>query len=285
MLRLSIKRLLKIAGLTFGSLLALFSVYLALLIYPGVLFAHSETYGNLTIHSDDDLTGIDRILREIDQALMTSEINDPDVEHDIFLGNGNRIFRWTQKYSSSPSYNISLPPYISQVVTFYRPIIESESLVHPVRGAALVNQSLVRTLAHEVVHTLIRAELGLRGVIRTPLWKQEGYADYVAASASILADSDYRLRDSVDRILSQELSWLFDEQGSFVSFGYDCLRHGVVTDEEGRWWNTCYYLSRVMVEYVLDVEAESFQTLMSPEVTDTAIWSRLIAAYEADRLD
>jgi Protein of unknown function (DUF1570) len=72
-------------------------------------------------------------------------------------------------------------------MTFYLPIIESDSLVQP-DGSAGVNQSLSRTLSHEVVHTLMTAELGLQRIARTPMWKQEGYADYVAASTTILAN-------------------------------------------------------------------------------------------------
>lgn len=107
------------------------------------------------------------------------------------------------RQGSSPSYNLSSPPYVSQIITFYRPIVASDSLVHP-DGSNRVNQSLSRTLAHEVVHTLLRQELGLKSVATAPMWKQEGYADYVAASATILADPSYRIERSVERILNQD---------------------------------------------------------------------------------
>lgn len=282
------RRLLKISGYGFSGFLSLVAAYIALLFYPGILFANAAEYHGITVHSDDDLTGIEPILRKIEQALETSEIYDAALEHDIFFGYGNSLFtriqgfhgrltRWALGVGpSTSSYNWSLPPYVSNIVTFYWPIIESDSLVYPERGA---NQSLSRTLAHEIVHTYMMAELGLQRIARTPTWKQEGYADYVAASASILADPGYDIRESVDRVLRQDLSWLRDETGSFRGMRRNCQRAGVLADEERRIWNTCYYLARVMVEYAVDYKGMTFRELMSPEVTEADMFAELTAAY------
>lgn len=285
------RRLLKISGYGFGGLLALFAAYVAILVYPGVLFAHSVEYHNFTVHSDGNLVNIEPVLQRVERAIETSEIYDPALEHDIFFGNGKWLFAFTQHLHTglvsrairgrwapaTSSYNSSLPPHVSNIVTFYRPIIESDSLVYPARG---VNQSLSRTLAHEVVHTFLMSELGLQRIARTPMWKQEGYADYVAASATILADPDYDIRESVERIVRQDLSWLMDDQGHFGRIGSGCLQYGVLRDEEGRIWNTCYYISRVLVEYVLDHKGMSFRELMAPAISDSETLSELFAAYE-----
>ena len=61
---------------------------------------------------------------------------------------------------------------------------------------------MTHVLTHEVVHTLIRSSVGLERVSRLPVWKNEGYGDYIAASTNILADPAYSLSDSVERILS-----------------------------------------------------------------------------------
>jgi hypothetical protein len=288
------RKLLKIGGLTIGGVLALFSAYLVLLIYPGVLFANSAEYDNLTIYSDDALNAVQPILESIDRALQTSEINDTTIQHEIFLGYNNSAFKAIQRLRDAISTraigrgcgvtcNISLPPYVSHSMTFYMPVIETDSLVHP-DGSSRVNQSLSRTLTHEVVHTLMMAELGLQRIARTPMWKQEGYGDYVAASTTILASPDYRIRESVERILNQDLSWLLDEQGNYGRFGYGCQRFGVLADEEGRRWNTCYYVARVMVEYILDIKGMTFQELMNPTTTGPETLEELFAAYEGDAL-
>ena len=285
------RRSLKLSAYGCGGFLALLAAYVAILVYPGVLFAHSVEYHNFTVHSDGDLAGIEPILQRVERALETSEIYDPALEHDIFFGGGKRLFTLTQHLHTglvaraargrwapaTSSYNSSWPPHVSNIVTFYRPIVESDSLVHAERG---VNQSLSRTLAHEVVHTFLMSELGLKRIARIPMWKQEGYADYVAASATILADPDYDIRESVARILRQDLSWLVDDQGDFGRIRGGCLQYGVLGDEEDRIWNTCYYVSRVLVEYVLDHKGMSFSELMAPAVSDSETLRELFAAYE-----
>jgi hypothetical protein len=165
------RKILKIGGLTIGGVLALFSAYLALLIFPGVLFANTVEFNNLEIYSDDDLSEIGPILERIDRALRSSEINDPTINHKIFFGHNNTAFKGIKGVRNAlleralgrgcaASCNISLPPYVSHRMTFYLPVIETNSLVHP-DGSSRVNQDLSRTLTHEVVHTLMMAELGL----------------------------------------------------------------------------------------------------------------------------
>lgn len=288
------KRFLKGAGVAIGGLLLMLCALLALFAYPGVLFANSVQHNNLTVYSNRDLAGAEGILRDIEAALETSEIYDPTVSHDLFFGEGNRPFTLLHDVvmrfvfaaaglGRSSSYNLSVPPYISQSITFHRPIIESNSLVHP-DGSRRVNQDLTRTLTHEVVHTLLRQELGLDGVMATPMWKQEGYADYVAASTTILADPSYDIGTSVERILRQDLSWLTAGPRAWHPLTYGCIRFGVLSDEEGRLGSTCYYIARVLVEYLLDIEGMTFDGLMRPEVTDADTLEALFSAYEQGKL-
>jgi hypothetical protein len=288
------KRFWKITGGTLGGVVLIFLSYLGLLIYPSVLFANSVQYNSLTVYSDGDLIGAEGILRDIERALETSEIYDATISHQIYFGDGNRPFTLIQDLTmklvfaaigrgSSPSYNLSFPPYISQSITFYRPIIETNSLVHP-DGSGRVNQNLARTLTHEVVHTFLRQNLGLDGVATAPMWKQEGYADYIAASTTILADPTYDIAASVERISRQDLSWLIEGPGNYRPMTYGCIRFGILEDEEGRRWNTCYYIARVLVEYLLDVKGMAFSELMRSEVSDTGTLEELFAAYDAGEL-
>jgi hypothetical protein len=75
-----------------------------------------------------------------------------------------------------------------------------------------------------------------------------------------------------------------DNQGNFGRVSYGCQRFGVLNDEEGRRWNTCYYVARVMVEYNLDIKGMSFHELMNPRITDSETLAELFAAYESGTL-
>jgi hypothetical protein len=210
-------KVLKIGGLTLGGLTLLIASYLAVLLYPGVLFANHIEYRNFTVHSQEDLSDdIETILDEIEAAIVTSEIYDPTLRYDIFFGHGNRAFRITQDIrwwmiarviGIGPvlTYNTSVPPRYNHVVTFRIPDVENNALLHPEHLRPI---NMTHVLTHEVVHTLTTSRIGLDRIPRIPVWKQEGYGDYIAASTNILADPSYSLRESVERILSQDLSWM-----------------------------------------------------------------------------
>ncbi|HEY5567495.1 MAG TPA: hypothetical protein VIM81_09655 [Gammaproteobacteria bacterium] len=223
---------------------------------------------------------------------MTSEIYDATLEHDIFFGYGNEAFDavqgiraqitlWTIGMGRAQTYNVSLPPYRSHIITFRIPDFEANALWHP---EARERVNLRQTLSHEVVHTLIMSKLGLKRVARTPMWKQEGYGDYVAASTTTFADPAYDIRASVERILRQDLTWMMDEQGNLTPLRYDCLRMSSIRTEEGFVWPTCYYISRVLMEYLLDVKGVTFDEVMSPEITEADTLEELITEYRSGNL-
>ena len=119
------RTLLKTSKYGLGRFLALFVAYVALLVYPGALFANSAQYNGIAVHSDADLTGVETILRNIERALETSEVYDPTLEHDIVFGHGNAPFTIIQRFHGRltkwatgmggppPSYNASWPTYVS----------------------------------------------------------------------------------------------------------------------------------------------------------------------------
>lgn len=287
----SLRKALKIVGFSLGSIFFLFSLYLGLLFYPGVLFANQIEYKNFTVHSDQDLTNlIEPVLKNVETRLETSAIYDPALKHDIFFGQGNALFTSVQRVRAellykaiglppALTYNASLPPYLSHIVTFRVPDFHNNALVHP-HGPDRVD--MTHTLTHEVVHSLVNAKLGIQRVTRLPLWKYEGYPEYVAASATRRA-SGYAIRDSVSRVFREDLRWLRDPYGNFTSMRYDCVGRATIHTDNGI-WPTCYLVARILMEYVLDVKGLTFEQAMSPAVTDIDVLNELLAAYNAGRL-
>jgi hypothetical protein len=286
-------KVLKISGFTLGGIVLVIASYLGILFYPGALFANHIEYKNFTVYSQEDLgDGIEVILDNIEAALATSEINDPALEHDIFFGHGNTAFRIIQDIrwwmisraiglEPALTYNASAPPYVNHVVSFRIPDVENNALLHPER---LTPINMTHVLTHEVVHTLVTSRVGLERIPRVPVWKNEGYGDYIAASTNILADPDYSLPQSVERILSHDLSWMRDDEGNFTPMRDGCQRLSSIKNEAGYPGFTCYYIGRVLLEYLFDVKGLSFDEVMSPGTRDTDALNELIAAYEAGGL-
>ena len=272
------RRSLRILGYTVGGLFTLLVAYVGLLVYPNVLFAHHVEYGHFRVHSDQDLgPELEELLNDMEEALATSEIYDSTLRHDVYFGYGNAAFDALHPVPVL-TYNLSLPPYSSQIITFRIPDFEADALRHPNRREAV---NLRHTLTHEVVHTFLMAKLGLRGVARAPLWKQEGYADYVAASTTTFRNDSYTIRASVERILAQDLSWLKDSDGNFTSMPANCSSRGSIRNEEGFVWPACYYVARVLWEYLLNEKGLTFDYVMKPAVTDAGMLHELIATYDA----
>lgn len=283
----------KICGMTLGGFILVLGLYLGLLLYPEVLFAKHTQYKNYTLHSQQKLDAdFVKILDRVDAALSTSPIYDPSIEHDVFFGADNAAFgfvqnlRWkvhsaAMKISPVLTYNLSWPPHFSNIITFRTPDVSNNALVHPV-GSGYVNMTQV--LTHEVVHTLLKAELGLPVKARTPRWKEEGYGDYIAASITTFANPSYNIQNSIQRILEQDLSWLKNGQGTYTPLRFGYAQKYSIRNEEGLYWPTCYYISRVLMEYLLDVKGMSFDEVMSPKVTDSGTLNELILAYTSGNL-
>ena len=288
----TLRKTLKVAGWSFGSLFVLLVTFVALLAFPGFLFAHKLEQGNLTIHFDEPPDGpMEPILREVGRRLAKSEINDPAQTHHIFFGHDAQLFGALQRARTeivyraiglkpSPTYNASWPPYLSHVVTFDLPDAANDALR---RTAWPGRFNMTHILTHEVAHTLVTAKLGLSNVPRLPMWKAEGYPEYVAMSA-VRAEAGYSLRASVARVLAADLAGLRNARGDIEPLRYDCVGRSYLEDENGDSWHTCYYLARVLVEYQLDRKGLTFDQLMQPSVDESETLRELLRAYHTGEL-
>ncbi len=258
--------------------------------YPSVLFSHHAEYKNFFVHSETELEleRLQPILDDAAAALATSDINDPTITHDILLGHDNRAFDvvqdvswWLFSRQRRPvfTYNRAAPPSFSQIITFRVPDFERDLLVHP---EARFDMGMTHHFVHEAVHTLVAAQIGLERIPSLPQWKAEGYPEYVASSIRILANPDYELSESVERVLAEDLSWLTTNDSSSRRLG--CPLRSSTRDESGQPRPTCYYISRVLVEYLLDVEGVTVDELMRPGISPIEKLNELISAYRAGKL-
>lgn len=291
-MRPTLRKTLKVTGWSFGGLFLLLGTFVGLLLFPGFLFAHKLEHGNLIAYSDQDQgKDLEPILREMSGRLASSEIDDRSITHRIFFGHDNRVFRALQRaragvvYRSigvkpSPNYNASWPPLVSHTVSLDVPDVAHDALIRTEWPGRL---NLTHILTHEVTHTLVLAKLGLASTSRLPMWKAEGYPEYIAMSASRLRPG-YSLRASVTRLLSADLAGLKGARGEFTPMRYDCIGKSYLKDENGDFWHTCYYLSRVLVEYLLDRRGLTFDELAQPSVTESETLRELLGAYHAGDL-
>jgi hypothetical protein len=286
-----LRKILKFTGWSLGGVFALLAAFLALLAWPGFLFAHQLEYRSFTVYSDEDLQGrIEPILAAIGRQLSTSEIADPRLQYDFYFGHDNEAFRVMDRarwavltpltdISPSPVFATGWPPHLNQMVCLDVPDPTNDALLREGWRSRL---NMVHLLTHESGHLLVANRLGMQGAMQLPLWKAEGYPEYIAAQV-IRTSPGYSLRSSVTRLLTANLAGFRDAQGNFLPLHYGQLGRSFLRDENGDHWHTTYYLARVMVEYSLDVRGMSFAQLADERVREDVVLRDLLADYAAGR--
>jgi hypothetical protein len=133
----TVKKALKTGGWSLGGVLGLLMVFVALLAFPGFMFAHQLAYRNLTVYADQDLRGgMEPILARVAAQVAASEINATWLEHDIYFGHDQEYFylrldvaKWESislqvQFQSPVAIRIetgALTPTGAQTFTLHRP--------------------------------------------------------------------------------------------------------------------------------------------------------------------
>jgi hypothetical protein len=174
------------------------SVYLLILIFPELLFAHRLRHRNFAVYSE---IPIDRdlipILDEAANLMARSSLDDPGMEHRLFLCNSplkRRLLAPRSHVSFGTTYSV-----LMRRNTILNRTDVPANLVF--RDAPTRNRRpLSAVIAHERVHALMDHRYGDLTCQRLPDWKKEGYCEYIAGSPSFDVDEGKRLvrRGEVD---------------------------------------------------------------------------------------
>jgi len=172
--------------------LALAAAYLLLLSYPQVLFAHQVSYKNFTVYSREPLDqSVYAMLDKVETRLATSALNTPDVKPKIFLTNSKNLYSLLSLYIGDNSFGKGFGVLPTSNV-FINEANVGQDLVF--RKAQANNQrSLSGVVSHEVTHLLIRNKFGYLKNFTMPVWKREGYCEYVSGGSTLDYETGVRL--------------------------------------------------------------------------------------------
>ena len=158
--------------------------YVLLLSFPQVLFAHEISYRNLEVYSREPLDqSIYAVLDKVESSLATSEINNREIRPKIFLTNSHRLYASINLYLVSNSFGECFLVLPNNNV-FINKADVAKDLVFK-RTVANNERSLDGVIAHETTHLLIRKKFGYWRNLTMPVWKKEGYAEYVAGGSTL----------------------------------------------------------------------------------------------------
>jgi hypothetical protein len=174
-------------GVGLGLLVALGT---ALYVPAALAFPHHARIGNTTVYADAPISPemADRIARA-NRLLGASPLHEPALERTLVLTDGG--WRWRVMAVGSTDA-IALRRPFAAVLVFNRTDIRADRVRNtaPIAG----ERTLSGTIAHETVHVLTARRYGEIALARLPVWKREGYADYVAQETSLGPDDEARVR-------------------------------------------------------------------------------------------
>lgn len=169
------------------ALAAIAAVPVSAIAAPQILaFPHRAQIGRYTVYSEVPiaLPAMRDVLARADARLATSPIDRPRDAITVFLTDGG--WRWhLLTLQSSGAFGVTRA--INSAVLINRNSVAGDRVVN---GAAVGGvRPLSQVIAHEETHNLLRHHFGLLVDWSAPLWKREGYCDYVSGGGS-LSDAD-----------------------------------------------------------------------------------------------
>jgi hypothetical protein len=172
---------LRLAAIGFA---CLFFGYVALVVYPQPLFAHSAQRGNLVLHSRQPLPKEAAALTDdVLGRVRLSPLYDAARVHHVFLCDTPALFALFT-LSQRNAGGVTTTWATSNV--FIRPSSIERGRV---MGASGVEKGGERTLAyyiaHEVTHAMTADRIGRVETYRLAPFQREGYADYVAFTGPV----------------------------------------------------------------------------------------------------
>jgi hypothetical protein len=173
-----------------GGIVGLVAVgYLLLLIFPQPLFAYTLKYEHYTVHSREPIDpAIQDVLNSAETRLERSPIYDADIDRSIYLTNGFKMYALL----SHKAYNsfANSVPFINNVFLNKTDVPGDRIFMNREKNNS---RSLSGVIAHETTHLFIRHHYGTVTASLMPVWKNDGYCEYIAGDSAIPLAEGMRL--------------------------------------------------------------------------------------------
>jgi hypothetical protein len=169
----------KIVEYTVGGILL---IYVGLICYPNLLFAHSIKYRNFTVYSTKEIDGnIHNILDKAEINLSTSDINNTAISYKLYLCNNYSFYSFfapKSRKAFANNYSIVHNIFISNCDIRRNEAYKNDERDNYVR-------QLSELIAHEATHTLTEKKLGFWKYLTLERWINEGYSETIGYNEAL----------------------------------------------------------------------------------------------------
>ena len=193
------------------------------LAFPYPMFSYEASYRNMTVYSDRPIpVAIEPVLQSVENRLEKSPINDPSLQHRVFICNSNRLFA----LFANSEYRVGGKNYtwLNRNIFLRRSHIGRNRLVSPSGNEVPGERTLAYFVAHEITHSLEVNYLGRYSYFKLPAWKREGYADFVAKGGDFDSPKELAAFQRDDREMDPVRSGLYLRYQLLVTYVMDQKR-------------------------------------------------------------
>lgn len=231
------------------------SGFVTLIVFPQSLFAHKLEYKKFNVYSDQKITNndIEQILDDAYKLTEQCQLHNPEYNFDVFLSHGHIFNKIEDLQGKGPIARATAGNIALKV-----PIDISDNLAYGKRGSV----NLTELLAHEMVHVLQANRYGFINfspIKHPPLWKLEGYPEYVARQA-MLKSNNYNIISEIKRYTVLEKR----------------SQDGFIEVVKGHFMPTYYYKGRLMMEYLIDNEGLTYDSILKDDRTEEKIFLQML---------
>lgn len=230
------------------TLIALIGLLILFVLYPDNLFARRVVHKEFSLYSNQTVKGnLKQVLNNAIDIAKASELYDSSYQYDIFLTDGS-FYKDVVFKLVGPSLARSID---NNILLNIKADFEQNLLIGPKN-----KRDLTRTIAHEMVHCLQMKKYGLlqfNPINHPPLWKLEGYPEYVV-NKPVINSPAYRFTETVKLLRDYEkksATWVELQPGHFDPI--------------------VYFKGRVMIEYLMDIKGMSYDQILSDDVKEDIV--------------
>jgi len=258
------KNILRYTFRTVLILILLTGILITFLLNPQLVYAQKHEYRQFKVYSK--LAYPEEYNKIIDQALQLvqkSSIYNKDMKLDIFLNDGD-----------GASVKFILKKILGNAFAwgYHNNVILNGTTDSLLQSVELNGQSrhMARLLAHEMIHCYQLKKLGLfksKPLADIPIWKWEGYAEYIAFHSGSLSE---------ESIILNAFKKYEEEKDT------DSLKKiTVVIDGEESFTGKDYYRFWLLVKYLSDINKYSFEDIIKTNLREDDVYNEMKQWYKS----
>lgn len=228
-----------------------------LMFYPQALFANKFEHNQFTVYYNTDYKiekkAFQVILDNAYKIVENCEMHNPEFKYKVFLAHNN-IFNKIEGLQGGDV----LARATAWNIVFKIDVDIKNNRMYSDRSKV----DLTVALIHEMVHIMQADKYGLLNfspIKHPPIWKLEGYPEYVART-NYLNSENYDLLKEIQRFLSA------DEDAKRESF----------EAVEGHFMPTYYFKGRIMVEYLMNIKGMTYDAILKDQSTEEEVFNEMV---------